>query len=134
MYINADRLDEASAPLREAEALYRSLVQSDSRHQEMLTDTLSLLSQSSAATDVPRDRISVLEELLPGLRAEGHISEVEREEGVTMSKAGARDRLCKVLKELAELYKQDGQPEKSKALWDGDLGILMTESLRVRRN
>lgn len=132
-YIEAERFAEAEPPLREAEAMYRQLVLRDPdffRH--LLTDTLQLLRRIPSANPSAADRMSALEELLPMLRAEAHTTEDERENGMTMAKAGARDRLRDALRELADLYKESGQPEKSASLWDGELGTLMTETNRIR--
>lgn len=132
-FVNTRGGTGAEVPLREAEALYRGLVRDDpGAYQHMLTDTLSLLSQVTESGAGPSDRVSVLEELLPGLRSDAHITEREREIGVTMSKLGARDRLREALKELADLYKAAGESSKSDALWEGELGVLMTESLPIR--
>lgn len=132
-YLDVGREAESEAPLREAEAMYRMLCLSDaSRYQPLLTDTLSLLSRASVSGGGTLDRVSVLEELVPGLRVEAFITEDEREHGMTISKSNARDRLCEVLKELADLYRESGQSEKATSLWNGELGVLMTESRNVR--
>lgn len=130
--LNAKQLEQAEPPLREAEAMYRKLIIDQPDYLSMLTDTLSLLSQTQAAEAGPRDRVTILEELLPGLQAEAHITDDERENGVSLAKAAARDRWCEVLQELAELYQQSGQDEKSAELWEGDLGTLMSEVLKIR--
>lgn len=132
-YVNTGRTAAAVSPLREAEALYRGLVRDDpSRFQPMLTDTLDLLGQATQENAAPRDRISVLEEILPELRLEGSITDWERENGVPMAKALARDRLRDTLKELVSLYADAGREKEARDLRDGELGILMTESLRIR--
>ena len=131
--LRAEQLEQAEPPLREAEAMYRKLIIDQPDYLPMLTDTLSLLSQTQAVEAGPRDRVAILEELLPGVRAEAHITDDERENGVSQAKAAARDRWREVLEELADLYQEFGQDEKRAELWDGDLGILMSETLRIRR-
>ena len=132
MYVNTGRAADAESPLREAEALYRGLVRDDlALYQPLLTDTLNLLVQATQGDPQLRDRISALEEVLPSLRLEGSLSDDEREHGVTMAKANARDRLRRSLEELASLYEEAGMQDAARALWRGELGVLMTESLKV---
>ena len=134
LYVNSERAREAVAPLQEAESVYQQLVaRGDSRHLELLADTRSLLSQAQAGAGMPADRVGALEELIPHLRAQAHVSAEEWRTGVTMSKANARDAYRQALEELADLYTAQGREAESRAIWDGDLGVMMVESLPIRR-
>lgn len=129
--IGASREAEAEAPLREAEALYRKLVIDEPAFESLLIDTLSLLSRIPSGSGT-RDRVAILEELIPGLRAEAQITEGERENGMSIAKSGARDRLREALTELADLYQASEQDEKYREVWRRELGVLMTEVNRIR--
>lgn len=130
-YIEEERFAEAEAPLREAEAMYRLLVQGAPSYQNMLTDTLGLLGRIPAATLTPVDRISALEELLPLLRAEGYISEQEKEVGITLAKNAARSRYWKAVQELYGLYRDSGLTAKADEL-EGEFNLLFRETLNIR--
>lgn len=130
-YIEQERFAEAEAPLREAEAMYRLLVQRDASYQNMLTDTLRLLGRIPTATLTPIDRISALEELLPLLRVEGCISEQEKEVGVTLAKSSAHKRLLDAVRELYDLYRDSGMTEKRQGLED-EFNTLLGESYKIR--
>lgn len=129
--IEATREAEAEAPLREAEALYRKLAIGKPNFESMLSDTLSLLNRIDSDAR-PRDRVSMLEELVPSLRAEAHITDDERENGMSIAKASARDRLRDALTELADLYRASGQEEEYRGIWDRELGTLMSEVNQIR--
>lgn len=134
LYVNEEREADAIAPLEEAESVYRQLVAAGlSAHLELLADTRALLSRALSATGRPSDRIGALEQLVPHLRAQAQISPEEWRTGVTLSKANARDAYRTALQELADLYEAAGHKERSTAIWDGDLGAMMVESLPIRR-
>lgn len=134
LYVNDEREADAIAPLEEAESVYRQLVAAGmTKHLELLADTRDLLSRAQSATGKPSDRIGALEQLVPHLRAQAQISPEEWQIGVTMAKANARDAYRQALQELADLYDTAGRQAESQAIWDGDLGTMMVESLPIRR-
>lgn len=131
-YIEWERFADAEAPLREAEAMYHKLVLRNSGFfQPLLADTLQLLRRIPATSSAPVDRISALEELLPMLRAEGHITEQEKAVGVTLAKNGARTRLREAVMELYDLYRDAGLKGKQEALED-EANTLLGESYKIR--
>lgn len=130
-YVESERFAEAEPPLREAEAMYRQLIQHDRAYQRMLTDTLQLLGRIPTVTATPVDRISALEELLPLLRAEGYITEQEKEVGVTLTKSAARDRYSKAVQDLYNLYRDSGLTAKADDL-QGEFNRLLGESYKIR--
>ncbi|WP_084076945.1 tetratricopeptide repeat protein [Demequina sp. NBRC 110057] len=131
-YLDASRFVEAEPPLREAEAMYRLLVMRDPGFfQPLLTDTLELLGRIPNANPGSLDRISTLEELLPRLREEGHISREEMESGVTLTKSAARDRLSDAVNELYRLYETEGMVEEQAALED-EVNMLLGETYNIR--
>lgn len=95
--------------------------------------TRSLLSQAQAGAGMPADRLGALEQLIPHLRTQPHVTAEEWRTRVTMSKANARETYRQALQELADLYKAQGREVDSRAIWDGDLGAMMLESLPIRR-
>lgn len=131
-FITLDRHSEAAAYLLEAESMYVGLVRYDpDYYPQWLSLTRQRLQEVAATSDDQSERRHALEAMLPQLRREAYATEEELEHGVSPSKSAARDRLRDALKGLADLYKASGQDAKATELWDGDLGILFTEALKV---
>lgn len=133
LYLTLDRPTEAEAPLREAAAMLRGLADRDPGFESLLADTLQQLSKVGNSVG-PTDRISELEELVPFLRREASLTSEEIEHGVSLAKSSARHRLMTALKELADLYREDGREDDYERVWNSELGTLMTEVLTIRRD